>query len=72
MTIPALMIFISVSLLAKVNQWANIIIATVYIPFTLFNLAGEFWLHMVAGDVVEVVLLYLIIRYAWKWPRIKT
>lgn len=69
-TIPALMIFLSVTLSAKVNRLANIIIATVYIPYTLFNLAGETWMHMVFGAVVEVVLLCLIIRYAWKWPRI--
>ena len=68
-TIPALMIFLSVALPAKVNRWANIIIAAVYIPFTLFNLAGEAWMHMVFGAVVEVVLLCLIISYAWKWPR---
>ena len=71
-TIPALMIFLSVTLPAKVNRWANIIIAAVYIPYTLFNLAGEAWMHMVFGAVVEVVLLCLIIRYAWKWPRTET
>ena len=71
-TIPALMIFLSVALTAKVNRWTNIIVAAVYIPFTLFNLAGEAWMHMVFGAVVEVVLLLLIIRYAWKWPRIET
>lgn len=71
-TIPALMIFLSVALPAKVNRWANIIIAAAYIPFSLFNLAGEAWIHMVFGAVVEVFLLCLIIRYAWKWPRIET
>jgi hypothetical protein len=70
--IPVLMIFLSVALPAKVNRWANIIIATVYIPYTLFNLAGEAWMHMVFGAVEEVVLLCLIIRYAWKWPRIES
>lgn len=70
-TIPTLMIFLSVALPAKVNRWVTIIIAAVYIPFTLFNLAGEAWAHMVFGAVVEVVLLGLIIRYAWKWPRIE-
>ena len=69
-TVPALMIFLSVALPAKVNRRANIIVAAMYIPFTLFNLAGDTWMHMVFGAVVEVVLLYLIIRYAWKWPRI--
>ena len=73
MTIPVLMIFLSVALPAKVNRWANIIIATVHIPYTLFNLVGEAWMHMVFGAVVEVVLLCLIIRYAWKWtPRIES
>jgi hypothetical protein len=70
-TIPALMIFLSVALPAKVNRWANIIIAAINIPFILFNLAGEAWMHMVFGAVVEVVLLCLIIRYAWKWPCIE-
>ena len=71
-TIPALMIFLSVALPAKVNRWANIIIAAVYIPYTLFNLTGEAYMHMVFGAIVEVVLLCVIIRYAWKWPRIET
>ncbi|MGB7486442.1 MAG: DUF6326 family protein [Phormidesmis sp.] len=70
-TIPALMIFLSVVLTAKVNRWTNIIVAAIYIPFTLFNLAGEAWMHMVFGAVVEVVLLLLIISYSWKWPKQK-
>jgi hypothetical protein len=70
-TIPALMIFLSIALPAQVNRWANIIIAAVYIPYSLFNLVGEAWMHMVFGAAVEVILLYLIIRYAWKWPRIE-
>lgn len=71
-TIPALMIFLSVALPANVNRWTNMIVAAVWIPYTLFNLAGEFWMHMVYGAVVEVILQLLIIRYAWKWPRIET
>ncbi len=67
--IPVLMIFLSIALPAKVNRWTNIIVATVYIPYMLFNLAGVAWIHMVFGAVVEVVLLCLIIRYAWKWSK---
>lgn len=40
-TIPALMIFLSVALPAKVNRWVNIILGAMYIPYSLFNLAGE-------------------------------
>lgn len=68
-TIPALMIFLSIALPAKINRWTNIITATVYIPYSLFNLAGEAWPHMIFAAVVEVVLLCLIFRYAWKWPQ---
>lgn len=69
--IPVLMIFLSVALSAKVNRWTNIIVSVVYIPYMLFNLAGAAWLHMILGAVVEVVLLLLIIRYAWKWPKVE-
>lgn len=68
-TIPALMIFLSVALPPVANRRTNIIIASMYIPYTLFNLAGEAWMHMVFGAVTEVVLLCLILRYALKWPR---
>ncbi len=67
--IPTLMIFLSVALPAKVNRWLNIIIATVYIPYMLFNLAGEAWVHMYFAAAVEVALLLLIIWTSWKWPK---
>ncbi len=69
MTVPALMIFLSVALPAKGNRLVNMIVAAVYIPYTLFNLAGETpWMHMVFAAVAEVALLCLIIFYVWKWP----
>jgi hypothetical protein len=67
-TIPALMIFLSVVLPATENRWVNIITALVYVPYTLFNLVREAWIHIVFGAAVEVTLLSVIIRYAWKWP----
>ena len=68
---PALMIFLSIGLPARISRWTNIILATVFIPYSLFNLAGEAWPHMMFAAAIEVVLLLLIIRYAWKWPRIE-
>lgn len=67
--IPAMMIFLSAAPPAKVNRWTNVIIAAVFISYTLFNPAGVAWMHMVFTAVVEVALLCIIIRYAWKWPR---
>lgn len=67
-TIPILMIFLSLTLPARINRLTNIIVAIILLPYMLFNLAGEAWLHMYFAAVLEVVLLCLIIRYAWKWP----
>jgi len=67
--LPALMIFLSVTLRPKVNRWINVIVATINMPLILFNLAGEAWIHMVFGAAIQMVLLCLILRYAWKWPR---
>jgi Family of unknown function (DUF6326) len=69
--IPVLMIFLSVTLPAKVNRWTNIIIATLFIPYMLFNLSGLAWAHMYLAAAIEVVLLLMIIYHAWKWPRIE-
>lgn len=68
-TIPALMIFLSVVLPAKFSRWTNIIVATIYIPYTLFNLVGEAWLHMIFGAAIEVVLLLFVVWYALMWPK---
>jgi Family of unknown function (DUF6326) len=68
--IPTLMIFLSIALPAKINRWTNIIVATVFIPYMLLNLTGGAWVHMYFAATLEVVLLCIIIRYAWKWPRI--
>lgn len=68
-SIPILMIFLSTVLPARVSRWTHMIVATLFIPFTLFNLVGGFWTFMLYGAVLEVLLLCVIIGYAWKWPK---
>jgi len=68
--IPALMIFLSIALPAKINRCTNIIVAVLHIPYMLFNLAGEAWIHMIFAAIVEVIILCTIIFYAWKWPHV--
>ena len=70
--IPVLMIFLSLTLPAKINRRANIVIAVLFIPYMLVNLVGDAWVHMYFAAAIEVALLLLIIRYAWKWPVINT
>jgi hypothetical protein len=72
MAIPALMVMLSMTLPARVNRATNLVVALLYIPFTMFNAAGESWdwaffYGLTIG--VEVLLLAFILRSAWTWPR---
>jgi hypothetical protein len=69
MTIPILMVFLSLTLKAKVNRWTNIILGILHIAIAIGNVIGETWAYYIFGGIVEVLLLSLIVWYAWKWPR---
>ena len=70
MAVPILMIVLSVTLPARVSRMANLIVAALYVPVTVFNLASESWIFFYGlGVALEVILLALILRYAWTWPR---
>ena len=70
MAVPIFMIVLSVTLPARVSRIANLIVAALYVPVTVFNLASETWLVFYGlGVALELILLALILRYAWTWPR---
>ncbi|MFF1820842.1 DUF6326 family protein [Kribbella sp. NPDC058245] len=70
MAIPILMIVLSTTLPARPNRIANLIVAALYVPVTAFNALGESWLFFYGlGIALELILLALILRYAWTWPR---
>ena len=69
MTIPSLMVFLSLALPAKANRWTNIIVGILYIFVMLGSAIGVSWFYYIFGSIVEVVLLLLIVWYAWKWPK---
>src|ERR687886_287494 len=69
MTIPSLMVFLSLALPARANRWTNIVVASLYVPYSIGNVIGEAWVfYFWFPAVVEVALLALAIRYAWMWP----
>ncbi|MFD6393706.1 DUF6326 family protein [Nocardia sp. NPDC060259] len=71
MAVPIFMVVLSMTLPAKVSRIANLIVASLYVPVTVFNVVGASWLYFYGlGIVLEVILLALILRYAWTWPRI--
>jgi hypothetical protein len=69
MSVPILMIVLSVLLPAAAARWSNIIVAALYIAVSLGNVAGETWAYLFVGAVIEAVLLIIVIRIAWTWPR---
>ena len=70
MAIPSVMIFLSLSLKAKVNRWANIILGIVYTTIILGTLLmGGAWAYYMFYGAVEMLLTVLIAWHAWKWPK---
>ena len=68
--VPILMVVLSMTLPARANRIANLVVASLYVPVTAFNVLGESWLYFYGlGIVLELILLALILRYAWTWPR---
>lgn len=67
---PSLMIVLSVILPARGNRVINLVLASVYIPFSMLNAVGESWTYFYGLSIgLEVLLLAGIIRWAWTWPR---
>jgi hypothetical protein len=70
--IPALMVMLSMTLPARVNRTINLVVATLYIPVSVFNAVGESWdwaFFYGLSIGLEVLLLAFILRSAWTWPR---
>ena len=69
MMIPSLMVFLSLTLKARWNRWTNIIVGIFKIAVVVGALIGESWAYYIFASIVEIVLLLLIVWYAWKWPK---
>ncbi|NVM19321.1 MAG: hypothetical protein HWN80_16565 [Candidatus Lokiarchaeota archaeon] len=70
MVIPSLMVFLSLSLPAKANRVANIIIGIVLalvLGMTFF--VGEISAYYLLFGILEGVDLVLIVWKAWNWPK---
>lgn len=69
--IPAVMVVLSMTLPARVNRPANLVVAALYIPVSVFNVVGESsWISFYALSIgLELLLLAFILRSAWTWPR---
>ena len=68
--IPILMILLSMTLPARANRALNLVVASLYIPVSAFNVLGGSWILFYGlGVLLEVTVLAFILRSAWTWPR---
>lgn len=71
-SIPAIMVWLSMTLPAQMNRATNLIVASLLIPYSVVNAAGESWDWAAFYGIsigLEVLLLAFILRSAWTWPR---
>jgi hypothetical protein len=68
--IPSVMVFLSLTLRPVANRWTNMIVSAVYAASIMFFCIGESWAYYIGASIVEIALLFLVIWYAWKWPRL--
>lgn len=70
--IPSLMVVLSMALPPWLNRVANLVVAALYIPVTVFNVVGETWEWAAFYGLsigLELLLLAFILHAAWSWPR---
>ena len=66
--IPALMIFLSLTLTAKVNRWLNIIVGLLYLVIGIASLTGHTWAFWMFYCSLLTLVAIIIVIYSWKWP----
>jgi hypothetical protein len=71
-SISAMMVWLSMTLPARVNRATNLAFASLLIPYSMFNAAGATWEWAAFYGLsigLEVLLLAFILRSAWTWRR---
>lgn len=70
MSIPVFMILLSMTLPARANRIVNLVVASLSIPYAMFNVVGESWTYFYALSIgLEVLILAYVLRSSWTWPR---
>jgi hypothetical protein len=70
MSIPAIMIILSLILEPGINRKLNIIVSFLHIVLILITrlVPGKIWYYYIYYQSIEAIFHFLIIWYAWKWP----
>lgn len=70
LTVPSLMILLSVILPPGPCRWINILLGVLYSVIQILVISGSGWAFYVAFGVVEIALTAYIAWTAWRWPRL--
>lgn len=70
-SIPTFMILLSTTPPARASRVLNLVVASLFIPVTVFNVVGEaeYLSFYALGVVLELIVLAVILRSVWSWPR---
>jgi len=72
MTLPSVMVFLSLALKAKINRRLNISLGIFYTAVMMLVGAGsigEWMIFYTYLAVVEIILTSLVVWFAWRWQR---
>ena len=67
--IPSSMIFLTLVLSSKFAKVINIFLPMLYIITIAGSMVGETWVYYLLGSVAEIIVLAVLIGYAWRWPK---
>ena len=70
MSIPAIMILLSLILKPSINRRVNIIVSFLHIVLIIITrfVPGKIWYYYIYYQSIEAIFHLLIIWYAWRWP----
>ena len=70
MSIPTIMIILSLTLKPSINRWVNIIVSFLHIILIIITrfVPGKIWYYYIYYQSIEAIFHFLIIWYAWRWP----
>ena len=72
MSLPSIMILLSITLKSRANRLVNIIVGVFHIIIlvgTQFVGEGETWFFWRLNEILQALFLGLIIWTAWRWPK---
>jgi hypothetical protein len=65
--VPALMVFLTLTLNARLGRWTNLVLGVLYTAVSVGNLIGETWAYYLLFGALEITATVLIVWFAWKW-----